>query len=516
MALTARRILIVPLVGLIFAVAETALSQTSAPAEASDNAPTSQQIEQLRTEYESKLEEINRRLEETNRRLEETNERLESELKSPSRSTTDEEQQSIAEQWSAEAEEDEGAHTQEVPLDIYGYFDVTFYRAILPDNSLYQLALADTYTFFSSGLNLMIASQMTQHLGAFVELKFSFAPHGSEVSVATFDAVTGTQYRDYERIVNNYADVMTSQEHYYGAVAIERMHFTWAPRDWFKVLAGRFLTPFGVWNVEHGPTVIIPFHPPLMQIWRMVPPRQLGLQISGVFFPRADSSLEYYITVSNGRDGEFPTENVDLDDNKALGVGLRYNLQKTSWSVSVGGYGFIGKNTDIVKKLYLNQQDMDTEVVIEDTYREQEIDLSAFLLVKLFGIRLQSEYIWRRSEYDIHPPLDPVDLLFAGESLSNMSGNEPSYTGHGIYALLAYQLPLDRWLNTVKILPYVLYEHAVKNDLKPHYDHQLVSMGVNVRPSPWTTLKFEYLYHVPKTELMEPMQIVSLQLAISF
>ncbi len=477
------------------------------PTDAQPKEPSiAEQLKQLEAAYEKKLKQTQDHFEAQIRNLNETKaDRI-----------VEEDPSSIAEQWTLEQAEEQDAH-QDVPLDIYGYFDVTFVKTMFEKESLYSTVITDKFSFYSAGLHLMAASQMTQHLSALVELQFTLAPNGAEINNAIYDEETGARYVDYERVDTHYVSPMTSEDFWHGAVSIERMHFTWAPRDWLKILAGRFLTPYGIWNMEHGPTVIIPSHPPMMQIRRMVPPRQLGLQLFGTFFPRSDSSLEYYITVSNGRDGPFPTDTVDLDNNKALGAGLRYNIAQASWSVSAGGYGYLGDNTDHVKNVYLSRSDLDVRVEVLDVHRDQELDLSAYILAEIQGLRLQTEFVWRRVDYEIPPPLNPIDSILSGQNFGDVTAKEASYTGWDVYGLIAYQLPLDRWLNKLRILPYILYESTKMSDIKPYYNQQLLSAGINLRPSPWTTIKFEYLYLIPESHYLGTrLQMIALQAAISF
>ena len=46
------------------------------------------------------------------------------------------------------------------------------------------------------------------------------------------------------------------------AIILERAYIQWSKLDWLGVRVGQFLTPYGIWNVDHGtPTLITMFRP---------------------------------------------------------------------------------------------------------------------------------------------------------------------------------------------------------------------------------------------------------------
>lgn len=423
---------------------------------------------------------------------------------------------SLAEQWAAEPELE--TKSFERLLNVYGFFDVTFFKNYFPaPDSPAVVAVSDRATFMMSNVSIILQSEMTRSLSAMVELKFSFMPNGHENNFNVYlDDATVPVVR-YDRTNTWQRSLYNTKDTWPGSVMIERAHVTWAPRDWFKVLAGRFLTPFGVWNVEHSPTVIIPVHEPYMQIRRMVPPTQLGAQIFGRFYLRHDTSVEYFLTVSNGRDGEFPTENVDLDNNKALGLGLRATLDKVNWSATLGGYGYYGKSTDIEKSIHVDTAFRSLTGKTDEIAVQNEAIASAFLMLQIYRLRLQSEGVLTYFDMETPQPLDILDRFFMTGDIAADWYGRPSYTGRGLYTLVAYELPFDRLNPILKILPYVLYEYNMTSDTQPYRNNDFFSVGINWRPAAWAALKLEYSMVTPKSdEVGGRIHSGAAQLAVSF
>ena len=82
-------------------------------------------------------------------------------------------------------------------------------------------------------------------------------------------------------------------------ILIERAYMEWKPADWFGVRAGRFLTPFGIWNEDHGSPVLIGVDYPQFMNFNLVPLQQLGAR--GIRQRRLgdDLRVEYAVTFAN-------------------------------------------------------------------------------------------------------------------------------------------------------------------------------------------------------------------------
>ena len=96
----------------------------------------------------------------------------------------------------------------------------------------------------------------------------------------------------------------------------------------------------------------------------------------------------------------------------------------------------------------------------------------------------------------------------------NDSYRHASFIGQSVYGLLGYTLPLDI---PVRITPYIMYEYNTANDTQPYLNMQYYIAGVNVKPSPYVTLKVEGNIIDPENDFYgENMKSLMLQTAVSF
>lgn len=414
-------------------------------------------------------------------------------------------------------------------LDVYGFFDLGFYKAFLDDKSPYYMFVGHASTFVMTNLNLYFASQMTDNLSALVELRFSFLPTGQEVSSAQVIHVGDNeiQVSEMERQDTTVWDSSTVMEFRQGGLTIERVHLTYEPIDWFNVIAGRYITPYGIWNVDHGSPVILTVRTPYMLTRQMFPTAQTGFQIYGRFYPRYDLFFDYSVTLSNGR-GPM-SEVMDLDENKALGLRLRLSYEGDDVFISAGSYGYVGKYTDALKTTHLQMMndengdlvldesaDQPIAVEVTDTWAFREYAVSADLKMEFWGVGLQSEFVWRYTDVTAPDHRRLETNLFAGAP-AEMSLYTPSMIGLGAYGLLYWELPLSKWIAPVRLTPYVMYEWNSSDDTTPFTNFQFVLAGLNVKPSPYVTLKAEYFRGIPESELYgEDLQGIYLQMAVTF
>lgn len=394
----------------------------------------------------------------------------------------------------------------EPSFDIYGFFDLSFNKFVPKKNGFFDGVFHENSSFFMQNLNLYFKSQMTESLSAIVELGFTFAPTGQERSVE----VEG--FSDFERAETTVTSPFDAEEYRLGGVRIERAHLTWRPSDYFGIVAGRFLTPYGIWNIEHGSPVLISIRPPLMQTSHFVPLSQTGFQVMGDFHPKAGHLIHYAITLSNGRG---PMDEVyDLDANKAGGLRLRYTYDNPTTRFSLGGYGYAGKYTDKHHRI-ASIEPFDMEYYTVEEYREWIGTLDA--LIETHGLRAQAEYTRRLVNYDQRPLRTPED-----------GGGYPAdFVAYSAFVLLAYTLPLEDYIGSFGITPYVSADHLKNNDVDDRWGCTLVA-GLNLRPSPFLVLKAEYYYTIfpewhadavaegTRSESDENFWGIAAQLAVSF
>jgi hypothetical protein len=141
------------------------------------------------------------------------------------------------------------------PLKMYGFMDFGFQKAFLSENSyLYNIFPTRASTFVLGNLNVFIDAEPHENWRGLMELRFTQLPHGVEQFP---NPTTGATYERENAQVVDFTSPSFRSYVTVGSVIIERAWMQWTGNDYFKVRSGLFLTPFGIWNVDHGtPTLI--------------------------------------------------------------------------------------------------------------------------------------------------------------------------------------------------------------------------------------------------------------------
>jgi hypothetical protein len=109
------------------------------------------------------------------------------------------------------------------------------------------------------------------------------------------------------------------------------------------------------------------------------------------------------------------------------------------------------------------------------------------------GLRLQSEYVYRRVMYDTPIVEDMARMGMRGLIPMVDTGHfNANHIGRDAYGLLAYNLPLERWLGSLHITPYVFVEYSMEDDTFPFQEILWITAGLNIRPSPYVVFKLQY------------------------
>lgn len=138
-----------------------------------------------------------------------------------------------------------------------------------------QFAAEDRRVFFLRGLKLAPT--------------FTYLPNGA-TDLAT-NVVTSTVVPDYTNLAGQFK---------WGGIELERVYLEWSMTPWLTLRAGQFLTPYGIWNVDHGSPTIIPVTQPHVIVQALFPERQTGLELRGQLPLSANHTIDYHLTLSNG------------------------------------------------------------------------------------------------------------------------------------------------------------------------------------------------------------------------
>ena len=166
---------------------------------------------------------------------------------------------------------------QQHRLDLYGFADLTYTRLLIPKSDPWNRFYFPSNSFAVGNFNLYLSSNLGDSWRALGEVRFMYLPNGA----TTADANTG----DVKRTDTTVLDYAGFEEPiHWGAIRIERI---WVEHEFstlFKLQVGAFLTPYGIWNVDHGTPAIIGIRAPFAVADELFPAHQTGLQLYGNAF----------------------------------------------------------------------------------------------------------------------------------------------------------------------------------------------------------------------------------------
>jgi hypothetical protein len=377
--------------------------------------------------------------------------------------------------------------TSEFKLNFYGFADFTY---------AVPLSGIDPYvsTFAIGKLNLYAAAELGDNWRSLSEIRFMYLPHGGTPASEASSAAP----RRTDTTVPDYADLTRPAR--WGGISIERAWLEHTFHPLLTVRAGQWLTPYGIWNVDHGSPVIIGVARPFIVGDALFPQYQTGLEAYGAmgFGP---SQLGYHLTLSNGR-GPIDSYK-DLDHNKAVGVRLYYRHDGDFGVITAGVSGYRGRYTDARDEFAADAGGAPVFLHPIIT-RYDELSLAADVKWEWDGLLAQGELITNDVAYD-----DRYRPVFG--SFSGPPGFNPDHRKFGYYALAGYRTPflgIMPWLGGGYYDPgvQVIYESVVETWL-----------GLNARPTPRVVLKAQWTHvWAPGENKFPTLDLLDFQAAWSF
>jgi hypothetical protein len=321
---------------------------------------------------------------------------------------------------------------------------------------------------FSIGnLNLYISKNLTESVRTMAEVRFLYLPNGSPVSLTDRSGISTAAY--------DYSDF--NRELRWGGIEIERVYVEWAADPLLTIRVGQFLTPYGVWNVDHGTPTIISIQRPFVIGYAFFPERQTGFELYGRWQTSNNGLLGYHLTLSNGTGPA--SEYADLDKNKAIGGRVYWEYRK--WGeLKLGGSAYYGRNTNATSSGGV----VNGKLKVTDKILQQSDSLALALdaTFKYRGVLLQAEFITQQ-----------VAFTDAGRTpsfaIATFQTNYPADGfRYGGYLLAGYRFD---WFG---VMPYVLLQRTggVDSAQQAQDSGTPIVIGVNVRPIESLVAKFEY------------------------
>lgn len=331
-------------------------------------------------------------------------------------------------------------------LNIYGFADMFF---LMSRWRTKNPLLVDSKSFGIANLNFYAAKNLSPRARALTEVRFTFLPNGhvnldgSFVDTNVWDL--GNFYRQAQ----------------WGGVVIERAHLDYDLTGHLTLRAGHWLTPYGIWNTDHGSPTIIGIGKPYIVGEQFFPEHQTGLDLIGNHL-WSGFVLNYHATVSNGR-GAAEAQ-VDFDTRFAFGG--RVEL-KTPWGLKLGASYYRGRYSGFPRSAY-------SEVSTAPTYFEAAYGGDIQLVRG--NLHVQAELL----AHDRHYPVGQRPLSgFPGVFLAD--GRDV-----GFYVLAGY-----RFEHLWSVMPFFEYEdyRVSERSVAPRLSDE--NLGLNFRPTPNVVFKLQ-------------------------
>ena len=351
-------------------------------------------------------------------------------------------------------------------LDLYGFADFTYQRLLIPESNVWTRTYPSVNSFAVGNFNLYASSNLGDSWRALAEVRFLYLPNGASTNDDAGNAIrTDTTVLDYA----GFAEPIR-----WGGIRIERIYVEHEFNGLLKLQVGQFLTPYGIWNVDHGSPTIIGIKKPFVVADQLFPEQQTGLQLYGSYF-WDPVEIGYHLTLSNGRG---PVEYQDFNDDKAFG-GRLYLKTDVLGSLTVGASFYRGGYYNRSAKYVPSPDGTKVDQEFKTLSKYEELSLAADVKWEYKAWLVQGEAILNEAKFDAgqRPRLQVV---------RPPQGFLPDYRSWGGYGLVGYRLPF------APLMPYVIVQHAIAPNSPNIPPATAYEVGVNYRPTAAVVVKLEY------------------------
>jgi hypothetical protein len=368
-------------------------------------------------------------------------------------------------------------------IKLYGYCNINYtYFDFENRNITLSLDYPPHTSFSISNFNMYIDSKIDENINFLGELEYIFAPEG-QYSVSNIILPDTNGYlkiydglivkRDSSELENTKGGKLSKN-----SLFIRQVWIDYTFKNFLSLKFGKFPIPYGFYNVDRSPYVLIPARVPLVIAFEMMPSSITGININSSKFIE-DGLLKYNFIIGNGR-GNSPSL-FDINNHKAYGFSWDYQKDIELSGINnfqIGGAAYFDKidyyfeildpaeNYQKVNRTLINS-------VKEKTYTAH----FGFESKKIF---FKSEWLYSYHNFSLLNGEIPFSPFDRNEADGNLLKNKNS--SYGFYFLNGYKL-------SDMITLYYLYE---KFNCSFSYDSlQGNTYGINYRITPYFIFKSE-------------------------
>ena len=286
-------------------------------------------------------------------------------------------------------------------LKLYGFVETGFNKMFLKDaNPTRGLYMREgNFVFVPGTMNLYLDAKNGKGFRALMETRYTYYPSGEIVSTGT-GKLKPTDTRVYDVFSSSGYNKVS-----WSGVVIERAHIDYEAHPLLTLRVGYFLTPYGIWNVDHGTPTLISIILPQFQIVEAIPQRLAGVQALGeVSF--APYALGYRLYASNGRSFQVSAPSADN------GYGGRLYLRRSGDATMTWGTSFYtGTFADKVVNMVFDPTNQSVNFQATNTYKAREYSIGGDFSLDYGNFRARAEILVRRVNFadGLHQPTsDPT------------------------------------------------------------------------------------------------------------
>lgn len=398
-------------------------------------------------------------------------------------------------------------------FDMYGFMDVTLSKYMLHEKSpFYSWGYNEDVHINLSHVNTYFDLKPNNKTRSLIELSFQGDPiqnttmsssrniyiSAPDVSVNTnigpiavpgfktlIDTESGSSLKG-----NTVTKPLDGLVYEWGSFSLERAWMELQISQYANIRAGKFVTPAGVWNVDHGSPVILTVKQPYQtSIVSIFPKSQYGLMETGRVF-LGDADMDYKIYLSSGRlfNPDNSVNKIDFEDAKDIAVGgnLSFALPVSN-GLKLGFSAFTGK---LRSQSSVRNVDVDVSTIVETAAQSAAAEVLAGNLAgdpTAIGAYIQGEIAKNAPQYVSAEGLKlnnhEYETIVNSESRENIVGFDVQYTVKklslqsefnyqkinnlllsnketkttGFYGLVSYKFNLHK---NVNLTPYLMYENV--------------------------------------------------------
>ncbi|MDX2022289.1 MAG: hypothetical protein SF187_18785 [Deltaproteobacteria bacterium] len=348
-------------------------------------------------------------------------------------------------------------------VNVYGFMDMGLQRYNTDNRLVKGLVASSETTFVSGNSNLYFDARPRPGWRALLETRLSLHPHGNTIVGGLGPAPrTDTSIIDYTSASGRNIIRL-------GSVIIERAVLEWQMDSRLTIQAGYFLTPWGIWNIDHGTPTLISLLMPSFLLNEAVLRQQTGVNAFGRF-TEGNWTFGYFGYISNGR----TAGQTDFDDDKAVGGRLTV-AHFGAVTTTLGSSFFHGSSEDELRTLRLTSAGLDIDIAPK--YSFSETTVGGDLSIDWRGLRVRTEAVARRVEQKagLYRPV-----------FINPAATEPNRTELYFYGLAAYRWD---WFEPLLYGEYI-NSHKRTDLIDKGYG---LSAGVNIYLSQVSQIRLQYV-----------------------